>query len=291
MKFSIVIPTYNRAQLIGNTIQSVLNQTYTNFELIVVDDGSSDNTKEVVNGFNDLRIKYFWKENAERGAARNFGLKQANGEYVFFIDSDDEMLPNHLETLHQFIAKNPEINFFATKYQIQRNKSLSKIKHPNVEQGLHGINIILKGNPFASMVCVKKSNPHLTLNVEDRKYAIMEDWLFLLQNLFNDKIYIINEATLILNDHDKRSMRSNNSVIIAKRLAANQWALENLDLSETQKKTLTAYSYYFCAIHAAIDKDYKNAKAFIQKAIGEVGRKKEFTVFIWKLRIKQTLGI
>jgi len=95
---SVIIPTYNRAHLIGRAIQSVLNQTYQDFEIIVVDDGSTDNTKEIVKSLDDKRIRYIrHKENKGGGAARNTGIKAAIGEYIAFLDSDDEWLPEKLE--------------------------------------------------------------------------------------------------------------------------------------------------------------------------------------------------
>ena len=95
---SVVIPTYNRAHLVGRAIQSVLNQTYQDFEIIVVDDASTDNTEEVVKSFNDPRIRYVRHDQNRGGsAARNTGIKTALGEYIAFQDSDDEWLPEKLE--------------------------------------------------------------------------------------------------------------------------------------------------------------------------------------------------
>lgn len=101
--FSIIVPTYNRAHLISKTIKSVLVQEYTNWELIIVDDGSTDNTKEIVNSFNDSRIKYYYKINEERGAARNYGIDRANGLYISFLDDDDLYLPGFLTEFHKII--------------------------------------------------------------------------------------------------------------------------------------------------------------------------------------------
>jgi glycosyltransferase involved in cell wall biosynthesis len=94
----VILPTYNRAHLISRSIQSVLAQTYNDFELIVVDDGSTDNTEEVVRALNDRRISYL-KHSSNRGvsAARNTGIKAARGSYIAFQDSDDEWLPQKLE--------------------------------------------------------------------------------------------------------------------------------------------------------------------------------------------------
>jgi len=95
---SVIIPTYNRAHLVGRAIRSVLNQTYQDFELIVVDDGSTDNTEEVIRSFDDDRIRYIRHDQNKGGAAaRNTGIKAARGEYIAFLDSDDESLPENLE--------------------------------------------------------------------------------------------------------------------------------------------------------------------------------------------------
>lgn len=99
---SIIIPTYNRAHLIGETLDSVLAQTYTNWECIVVDDGSTDDTTIVLNNYcnHDQRFQYHQRPlNKPKGAnaCRNYGLQLAKGQYVVFFDSDDLMTPNHLE--------------------------------------------------------------------------------------------------------------------------------------------------------------------------------------------------
>ena len=97
---SVIIPTYNRAYLIDRAIQSVLNQSYQDFEMIIVDDGSTDDTKEVVTEFQeqDKRIRYIRHEKNKGGsAARNTGIKSAEGDYVAFLDDDDEWLPAKIE--------------------------------------------------------------------------------------------------------------------------------------------------------------------------------------------------
>jgi len=95
---SVIIPTYNRANFIDVAIKSVLNQSYQDFEIIIVDDGSTDNTEEIVKNFNDFRINYFFhKFNQGISAARNTGIKACQGKYIAFLDSDDEWLPEKLD--------------------------------------------------------------------------------------------------------------------------------------------------------------------------------------------------
>ncbi|RLF83553.1 glycosyl transferase, partial [Thermococci archaeon] len=95
---SVIIPTYNRANLLKRAIASVLNQTFTDFELIVVDDASPDNTPEVVRSINDGRIRYVrLKKNSGGPVARNTGIRKARGRFIALLDDDDEWLPNRLE--------------------------------------------------------------------------------------------------------------------------------------------------------------------------------------------------
>ena len=97
-KVTVIIPTYNRSVLLPRSIRSVLNQTFQDFELIVVDDGSKDDSEEVVRGFEDKRIRYIRHEKNKGGsAARNTGIKAAQGEYIGLLDDDDEWLPEKLE--------------------------------------------------------------------------------------------------------------------------------------------------------------------------------------------------
>ncbi len=94
---SVVLPTYNRAALLGRAIRSVLRQSYTDLELLVIDDGSTDDTPAVMNGFRDRRIRYIsLPQNTGAGAARNVGIRMARGKFLAFQDSDDEWMPSKL---------------------------------------------------------------------------------------------------------------------------------------------------------------------------------------------------
>ncbi|WFU07159.1 glycosyltransferase (plasmid) [Rhizobium sp. CB3171] len=101
--FSVVIPLYNRADVVGATLHSVLNQTFSDFEVVVVDDGSSDNPSEIISQLDDRRIRFVSQPNAGGSAARNKGIDLANGRFIAFLDSDDEFKPTHLERMHEIL--------------------------------------------------------------------------------------------------------------------------------------------------------------------------------------------
>lgn len=114
---SVIIPTYNREKLISETVQSVLDQTFSDFELIIIDDGSTDGTEDVVNSFLDDRIKYIYQTNSGRSHARNHALNMARGRYITFLDSDDLYLPDKLQLQVDFLDTHPEFGMvYASAY-------------------------------------------------------------------------------------------------------------------------------------------------------------------------------
>jgi glycosyltransferase involved in cell wall biosynthesis len=114
---SVVIPLYNKAHQIANTLQSVFGQTFTDFEIIIVDDGSTDNSSSVVSSINDTRIRLIHQNNAGVSAARNRGIAEANGEFVAFLDADDEWKPDYLATQAQLAEEYSQCDVFATNYE------------------------------------------------------------------------------------------------------------------------------------------------------------------------------
>src|SRR5579871_5705467 len=107
--FSVIIPVYERAAVLGNALQSVLAQTCQDFEIVVVDDGSRDDPKAVVDALHDPRIRLIRQENRGGGAARNRGLDEARGRFVALLDSDDVFLPHHLETMRGLLKDTTDV--------------------------------------------------------------------------------------------------------------------------------------------------------------------------------------
>lgn len=103
---SIIIPTYNRASSLKRTLISIINQTYTDYEVIIVSNGSTDNTKDIVDQFQDERLKYiFQKGSGSPASPRNTGIKSSKGDYIAFCDDDDLWLPEKLEKQIAFLKK------------------------------------------------------------------------------------------------------------------------------------------------------------------------------------------
>lgn len=117
--FSVIIPLYNKEKHIRATIDSVLTQHFDDFEIVVVDDGSTDNSLKVVQSINDERLKIFPRKNAGAAEARNVAIEKANSEYMALLDADDIWQTNHLEELHQSIEKFPEASLLCNAYNLK----------------------------------------------------------------------------------------------------------------------------------------------------------------------------
>lgn len=125
--YSVVIPSYNRAHLIAETIKSVQEQTFQDFEIIVVDDGSTDNTDHIIAGLNDPRIRYLKQKNGGATRARNTGIKAAKGRYIAFLDSDDFFVAEHLALAAPVLESNSLVCTY-TQVIVDRGNGLNFLK-------------------------------------------------------------------------------------------------------------------------------------------------------------------
>lgn len=271
--FSIIIPSYNRARSIQQTIYSVLEQSYKNFELIIVDDGSTDNTKEVVSKINDPRITYIFQENKERGAARNTGIKNSRAQYVTFLDSDDRLYPNHLEEAILAIKAFAKPEWFHLPYDIRNavgkliqrpSIQLLKLKQPEIH--------LLKGNPLSCMgVFVKRDILLNNLFHEDRTLSGSEDWELWVRLGCHYPLLIHEKVTSCLIQHENRSVINQNEFKIISRIEkAKELTLSN----ECFKKRWWAYNglvsshlYAYASLHLAMAGNKRLSLKYIFKAI------------------------
>lgn len=213
---SIIIPTFNREKLVCKAIKSVLNQTFSDFELIVVDDASTDQTKDVVGDFNDERIQYLrHAQNAGVCAARNTGLAVAQGRYVAFLDSDDEWLPEKLEQqIHQFEMAPQQVGVVYTWLQIiDEQEEVCKLRQPSLsgqlQQDLLYSNFI--GTPSTLMV---KNELIRQTDGFDTRLRCCEDWDMWLQLAKLCEFSLIQVPLVQYREHDEEGRGSTNSSAI-----------------------------------------------------------------------------
>ena len=212
---SVIIPTYNRAEYLKLALKSVLEQTYKNIEVIVADDGSMDNTAEVVADFNDPQIKYFYKKNTGLPAAtRNLGLREASGEYIAFLDSDDMWLPEKLEIQVEYLREHPEYHLAYSNAWI--------IDGTGVRKGLiMDLELFKEGEIFKDLV---KCNfiPQLTVLMkrevfddigflnEDPALRAVEDYEYWLRVALRYKIGFVKEPLAMYRVHSEGVSREMN---------------------------------------------------------------------------------
>jgi glycosyltransferase involved in cell wall biosynthesis len=148
---SVIIPTYNRAKYVTKAIDSVLAQTYRDYEIIVVDDGSTDNTSEVLNPYMD-RIHYIYQENAGVSAARNRGIMDAKGEWIAFLDSDDEWLPEKLSIQMRDVQRRPDVCAHITNVTFNplNGRAISLFEVRNFKG--YGVSSFILERPFQYML-------------------------------------------------------------------------------------------------------------------------------------------
>ncbi len=266
--FSIIIATYNRKVLTAVTIDRILSQTFSDFEVVLIDDGSTDGSQDYLSlrYVTENRVKIIYQENSERGSARNNGIQHARGLYLVFVDSDDYVDSDHLETLHQFIILKSYPNFLTCKFDFIKNGRVTKAPIDHLVQGYYDYQILLEGNTLGMYSCAKRENQNLILFEANREYAIFEDWMFHFVNLRHDKIFLINRTTYHINDHNERSMRSSHTVINKKIKIAVEWIINRVSLSLTEIRELRAFMHYFAAMHAYGDNSPEEAKKELNAA-------------------------
>ena len=146
-KVSVIIPTYNRRDVIMKTVESVLSQTEQDLEVIVVDDGSVDDTQSIIKNLNDNRVSYFYKTNGGPSSARNLGLSKANGKYLAFLDSDDFWPDNYLEVMTGYLESNNEFGaaYGPITVVYPDGKEVISYKRPDGKSGWITLDLFKKG--------------------------------------------------------------------------------------------------------------------------------------------------
>lgn len=223
---SVVIPTRNRFEMLVTAVKSVLEQTYQDFEIIIIDDASTDRTSSILAYFDDERIRYFRnEENIGGSASRNIGISNSKGLYIGFLDDDDEWLPTKLEKQITLFNEKPDIAFMACGfyfYDTKRKKIIYKV-FPKYRGNIY-CNLLWGNTITTSTVLINKSvfNDDTNFDVELPR---LQDWDMWLQISKHSRFDAVFEALVVLNIHEKDRISTDDeaSLIARKRILEKYW--------------------------------------------------------------------
>ncbi len=295
--FSIVIPTFNRRNFILKTIDTLLAQDYPHFEIIVVDDGSTDGTDEAIKQLNNPKVTFHLIPNGERGAARNYGAIKAKGQYVNFFDSDDLAYPHHLSTALKFIDEHNAPEVFHLYFDV---KTPAGEKVPQVNLGTKPINqwLIDLGNVCSCNGMFLRKDIALQFPFSQvRILSGTEDYALWLRLSSRYTIHHSPVVTSTIINHDTRSVVSHD---FTKLINRNMFLLEYLQTDAHFMKyigrrfnIIQAECYSYIALHIILAGKNREAFKWLIKAI-----KTDFTfpvrhirfIAIIKHAVKNILG-
>lgn len=244
--FSIIIPTYNRSSIICRNILSLTKQSFQNFEIIVIDDGSTDDTEERVKILQKsiANLSYYYQSNAERSAARNNGIKKAKGEFIICLDSDDYFDNNHLQVLYNYIQNLNELECaIISGYKYDKKGLISEAPFPDLP--IKNKQIYFFQNPvIPARVCIHKN---IFENfIYDTKITIVEDAILWAQISTLFPMHEIKNSTVYYSLHDDNSVNIKN-YSAKKRLNGLRRYFSNPvsdELNNRVKKELISDCYY-----------------------------------------------
>jgi glycosyltransferase involved in cell wall biosynthesis len=272
--FTIVIPAWNRAEMLPETIESIQQQTYTNWECIVVDDGSTDDTAAVVKTIQekDQRVRYLFQDNAERSAARNNGASNAQGMYLLFLDSDDKYAPEHLDGLFKLIQSLKEpVALLFTSLMYLTDKGLIKAEVPDMLPGQE-FNYLLRQPITPSRVCI-----HHAIFTEfqfDTQIVIVEDLVLWVSIASKYPVYQLQAHTIHYRLHGGNSVDlSKNSYLSRKKglkrlfYHADYRAIAARIPRETQQHLLAECSFNMARHHQYCGRYFRMAGCLFQSML------------------------
>jgi glycosyltransferase involved in cell wall biosynthesis len=256
---SVIIPTYNRALIIKDAIQSVLNQTFSDYEIIVVDDGSTDNTSNVVNDMRSHsgKVRYIYQENKGRSAARNIGIRAARGNYVAFLDSDDMFLPEKLRV--QLMTLKNNLDFGMVFSHVLRMD-----EHGNILEDINQGKEKLTGWIYPELLFIKKNIitiPSVMVRKRvlneiggfDESMHICEDLDLWRRIAMNHQILQMNEPLAIIRHRMNESLDVL-GYLEARTLYYDKAFADDPSLKKTLQKRLFSEMYYYYGVLATTNK-------------------------------------
>lgn len=246
MKISIVIPLYNKERYIERTLKRVLEQTYQDFEVIIVNDGSTDMSVEKVRKIKSQKIKLYNQKNSGASNARNNGVKYASGDFIAFLDADDEWDKSYLERIVHLYESNSDGILYASNYYIMENNELSMLNYPEITEKEGELkNYFISGKiytPIWTSAAVIKRDIFNQLGGFNEKCIICEDVDLWCKVALYGKIYYINEPLAVYH-RDNTNMLSKNKNASCYYPFLDEYKILK-DLKDPRKKDILEYIKY-----------------------------------------------
>lgn len=265
--FTVIIPLFNKENFIESTLKSVLNQSFSDFEVLIINDGSTDKSEEKVLKFKDSRIKYFYKENGGVSAARNFGIEKAKANYITFIDADDFWYPNFLEEMFENIDRFPELKVFSAAIEVETSKKVFPSSYSIVKTGDFEIVNYFDASFKETVICTSCAVFHKSVFEKTRNfdiqiksgedtdmwirigliYQILFSWKILARYVYDPKSLTKNHTTTINSfDFSKYTSLEKTNPSLKKFLDLNRFSL-------AIKSKLIGEKKHFLLFYKAID--------------------------------------
>jgi len=196
MKISIIVPAYNTEKYIKRCVDSILNQIFEDFELIIIDDGSTDNTSKIINSYTTDNIRCIEKKNGGVGSARNLGLQNARGEYVTFVDSDDYIDKDYCSTLFNIIGDADIAVAGRAKYIDDQLASVKAVQKVTFMQPVEALNCLMSGKLCTRPAWGKLYKRSLLENIRFTEHHIFEEVRFSAETFANARKIVFADKTL-----------------------------------------------------------------------------------------------
>ena len=269
--FSVIIPLYNKEKYVSDTIKSVISQTFSDFEVIVINDGSTDLSQKTVEGFEDKRIKLFNLKNSGVSHARNYGVSMSNSDLIAFIDADDLWSPNHLKDLKDLHEDFPDCGLYAKAYTTKQNTKLLKSKYNQIpmQERWRGLlkdyfkNSLINSIAHTSAVAITKS-VFEKLNGFNDEYNCFEDidlWIRIAlkyEIAFDNKV----SSTYVRNDNNSLTNRN-----LSQQKFMDFSAYKDYEKTNPSLKNYIDQNRLSLAFQYKLNRDSKKANDFISEIL------------------------